>query len=416
MSKRARTGLGQVPGYARFWWASSVSEFGTYITSLAVQVLIVTNLSGTSAQVGLVSGARWLPYMLFGLVAGVFVDRVRRRPVMVAADLARGALLILVPILALADRLSIWVLAAFMAVFGLFSLIGDAASQALVPRLVPAPLLTRAHARLDQSSAVAQTSGPALAGGLVALVGAPFAVLVDAASYLFSGLMLLTIKVAEPEPDRAARAPLQREIVEGLAWVYRHPTLAPLALGTHAWFIVWGVSSAVLVPFVLTTLHLSPLALGLVLSMAGIGGLAGSLAAVQLGERFGAGWVVIASRVLTAIAYVSLALAPEQGPAGWFLAGLGQLILGLSMGAENANSMGYRQAVTPDRLQGRMNATMRSINRAMIVVAAPLGGLLADAIGYRTTVWIMVAGFSVVALGLGLSRFRTARQGETPPA
>ena len=416
MSEGTDSGLRGIPGYARFWLASSVSDFGTYVTALAIQVLIVVQLHGKAADVGLVSGARWLPYMLFGLIAGVLVDRVRRRPVLITADLIRAALLIAIPALALSHRLSVPVLAAFMALFGLFSLIGDAASQSLTPRLVPGPLLTRAHARLDQASSVAQTSGPALAGGLVALVGAPWAVLVDAASYLFSGLMLLSIRVAEPAADPARKQSLGRDIGEGLRWVYRHPTLAPLALTTHAWFIFSGVSSAVLAPFVLQTLRLGPLALGLALSLGGIGGLAGSLVANRLGERCGAGRAVIASHALTPLAYVLYALAPAHW-LGWACLGLGQVLFGLSIGAENANSMGYRQAVTPDRLQGRMNATMRSTNRAMIVVAAPLGGLLADAIGYRPTLWIVAAGFAAVPVAQALSPLRSARIGdaETQP-
>ncbi|HWF77321.1 MAG TPA: MFS transporter [Caulobacteraceae bacterium] len=415
MADAAEAGLRGNAAYWRFWWASSVSEFGTYITALAIQVLVVVDLHGKAAEVGLITGARWLPYMLFGVVAGVFVDRVRRRSVCIAADFARGALLLLVPLLALSGRLSIWGLAAFMAAFGLFSLAGDAAAQSLVPRLVPTPLLTRAHARLDQSSAVAQTSGPALAGVLVSLVGAPWAVVADAVSYLFSGLMLLSVRIDEPVAQaRPAERAFGREVAEGLRWVYRHPTLAPLALSTHAWFIVNGVAGAVQAPFMLQTLRLSPALFGVALSAVGVGGLAGSLMATRLGARFGAGRVVIGCRVLTPLAYVLLALA-APGWAGVALVAASRLVFGLSIGAENANEMAYRQAVTPDRLQGRTNATMRSINRAMLVFAAPLGGLAADAIGYRPMLWLVALGFGLVPLALALTPFRSARVDRPPP-
>lgn len=404
----ADRGLRGITGYRRFWWAASVSEFGTYVTALAIQVLIVVTLHGTAADVGLVNAARFVPYLVFGLVAGVFIDRVRRRPVLVAADLIRGLVLALIPILALTGGLSIAVLAGFMIIFGTLSLAGDAASQAFLPRLVPTPLLTRAHAGVDQSSAVAQASGPALAGGLIALVGAPWAVVVDALSYLFSGFMLLSVRVDEPVPPRTERRPVRAEVAEGLRWVYRHPTLAPMALTTHAWFVFSGVAGAVLVPFVLQTVLLGPFALGLALSLAGVGALAGSVAAPRLGIRLGIGRTVVAAHALTAVAYAVLALAPTQW-AGFAVIGLGQFILGVSMGASNSNEMGYRQTVTPDRLQGRMNTTIRSINRSMIVIAAPLGGLLADRIGYRPTIWIVAAGMAAVSLALGLSRFRCAR-------
>ena len=158
--------------------------------AFAIQVLIVKTLHGDSTDVGLVNSARWLPYLLFGLVAGVLIDRSRRLPVLVATDLLQGLLLVAVPVLALTHHLSLIVLMAFMAIFGLLALLNDAATQSFLPRLVPTRLLTTANARLDQSSAVAQTSGPALAGALVSLLTAPWAVLVDAASYLVSALTL----------------------------------------------------------------------------------------------------------------------------------------------------------------------------------------------------------------------------------
>ena len=190
------------PGFRPFWAAATVSSFGTYVTTLAVQVLVVLTLHGGATEVGLVSAARWLPYLLFGVFAGVFVDRARRRPILVTTDLVRGVLLVAIPTLATAHHLSLVVLVAFMIVFGSASLANDAASQSFLPRLVPPRLLTRANARLDQSDAVAQTSGPALAGGLVSLLTAPWAVLVDAASYFASGLLLMRVPVTEPPSRR----------------------------------------------------------------------------------------------------------------------------------------------------------------------------------------------------------------------
>ncbi|HLY79575.1 MAG TPA: MFS transporter [Caulobacteraceae bacterium] len=403
------------PGYTRFWWASSVSDFGDYFTSLAIQVLVVSVLAGTAAQVGLVSASRWLPYMLFGLVAGAMIDRAPRRPVMIAADLVRAGLLIAVPAMALSHRLSIWALTGFMLMFGLASLLGDAATQAFVPRLVPRALLTRAHARIDQSAAVAQTSGPALAGAMVSLVGAPWAVVVDAATYLFSAGMLTGIDLAEPKPEPSGSRSIWREAAAGAAYVYRHRTLAPMAISTHAWFVCNAAAGAVFAPFVLRTLRAPPVALGLAVSAAGIGGLVGSLYATRLGERLGAGRAIIGCRALTAAGFGLLALG-MSGWIGWFDVIAGQFVIGLSMGAENANEMGYRQSVTPDELQGRMNATMRSINRAMIVFAAPLGGFVADRIGYRTTLGLAAAGFALVALGMTLTPFRDARIEQDDPS
>ena len=398
-------------GFRRFWWAFTASEFGTYLTSLALAVLIKYQLHGSTADAGVVSAFRWLPYAVFGLLAGALIDRVRRRPVQVAADFARGLLLAVPAYLALSHRLTIVLLAGFMLLFGLCSLAGDAASQAFLPRLVPRSLLTAANARIDQSSAVAQTAGPGLAGLILAVLSAPVAFLLDAVTYLVSGVVLLGIDVDEPAVRRTG-ATLRAQVRDGLRWVYRHPTLAPLAVATHLWFVFWGMSGAVLAFFILSTVQLgSPaldsLALGISGSVAGIGALAGSSFALRWGRRFGAGRVVVACHVVMPIGYVLFAVAPTR-VLGCVLIGLGQLVVGLSMGAENANSLGYRQTVTPDELQGRTNATMRSINRAMIVVGAPVGGLLAVQWGYRPTLWLMAVGFAAVAMVLGTSNFRTA--------
>lgn len=227
-------------------------------------------LHGGAAEVGLVSAARWLPYLLFGVFAGVFIERARRRPVLVTTDLVRCILLTAIPTLAVTHRLSLAVLVAFMSVFGLASLANDAASQSFLPRLVPQRLLTRANARLDQSDAVAQTSGPALAGGLVSLLTAPWAVLVDAASYLASGLVLLRVRVVEPPARRLSLRGVRSEASEGLRWLYRHPTLRPQALSTHGWFLVNAIAGATLPLFALRTLGLSPFGLGLALAAGGV--------------------------------------------------------------------------------------------------------------------------------------------------
>jgi MFS family permease len=419
MERAARpTDVFRLPGYLAFWTASTVSGFGSYITGLALQVLVVVTLKGSATDVGLLNAARWLPYLLLGLVAGAMVDRYRRMPILVTTDIARAVLLVAIPALWLLGWLSLPVLMAFVGAFGVLALFNDAANQSFVPRLVPGPALLAANARLDQGATLAQTSGPLLAGALVTLLGAPLAVLVDAASYLFSAVMLAAgVRVAEPQPaSGGGRLHLRREIGEGLRWVYRHRTLAPFALSTHGWFFFNSVLGTVFIPFVLVGLGLSPFELGVALASAGVGGFAGSLAATRLGLRWGAGRVVIGCRVADALACAVIALAPATGGHLLTLAmlALGQGVYGLALGASNANEMGYRQAVTPNALQSRMNTTMRSLNRAVIVVGAPIGGLIADRFGYRPALWIAVAGFLLGAALLAATPFRHARHGESP--
>jgi MFS family permease len=395
--------------FRRFWLAESVSGFGTYITTIALQVLVVATLGGTATDVGLLNASRWLPYLLLGLVVGALIDRRRRRPVLVATDLGRGILLGLIPLLWLLGALSLPVLLVIVAAIGVLTLLNDSSTQSYLPRLVPREGLLGANARLDQSAAVAQTSGPLIAGGLVSLVGAPLAVLVDAATYLFSAIVQAGIRVVEPPPV-VEKLHLRRDIAEGLRWVYRHRTLAPAAITSHVWFLFNSMLTTAFVPFVLLSLGLSALELGIAFAAAGVTGLLGALLSTRLGLRWGVGPVVIAGHLIMAGGWAVIALVPSGNP--WItvaLLAVGQGLYGFALGIQNANEMGYRQAVTPDELQGRVNTTIRSINRAAIVLGAPLGGILADSIGYRPTFWIAIAGFVLVAVALALSPFRSAR-------
>lgn len=226
--------LMEVPGYVRFWTASAVSAFGSQVTGLALQILTAVALSASATEVGIVSAARWIPYLLFGLVAGVVVDRCRRKPLMVGTDLARAVLLGAIPVLYTLDQLSIPTLCLFVFAFGVLSLLFEAANQSYVPQLVPKELLNAGYARVQQAGAVAGSTGPLAAGVLIKVVGAPLAVLVDAVTYLVSGLLLASVKAPDPVPERSARRSLGSELREGLAWVYRHRTLSSIALTSHA--------------------------------------------------------------------------------------------------------------------------------------------------------------------------------------
>lgn len=167
-----RQGVFDHPGFFRFWTASTGSDFGSYITTIALQVLVVITLHGSATDVGFLNASRWLPYLLFGLVVGALVDRRRRQPILVVSDVGRGVLLGVIALLWLVGLLTLPMLMVLMVAFGVLSLLNDAASQSFLPRLVPPSSLLAANARLDQSSSVAQTSGPVVAGALVTAVGA----------------------------------------------------------------------------------------------------------------------------------------------------------------------------------------------------------------------------------------------------
>ncbi|HEU5331564.1 MAG TPA: MFS transporter [Actinocrinis sp.] len=406
------TGSFGYPGYARFWTADAVSTFGTYVTTVALPTLAVVTLKATDLQVGLLNGARWVPYLLFGLLAGVAADRYRRRPILVATDLIRGGLLALIAGLAAAHMMSIYGLMLFVAVFGALSLLYDAAHQSYLPRLVPPVSLMHANARLEQTTALAQTTGPFLGGALVTAIGAPLSMIVDAVSYVASGVLLASINRPEPEPQVQARS-VRTELREGLRYVYRHPILRSSAFSLHARFLCASIISTVFTLFVLRSPGLgasSPHAafsLGLVLACGGLGAVIGNALSGVAG-RWGAGRVIVGERLAEPVAWTLAAFA-ATGIAGWVMVAAAQFFVWVALGMSGPHEMAYRQSVTPDRLQGRANATIRSLNWGMFTVGGPIGGLLATAVGFRSALWIAIGGMAVSAGVSAFSPLRTAR-------
>lgn len=400
--------LVEVPGYIRLWSASAVSAFGSQVTGLALQILTAVTLSASATEVGIVNAARWVPYLLFGLMAGVLVDRWRRKPMMVATDLGRAVLLGAIPVLYALDRLSIPALCMFVFAFGVLSLLFEAANHSFVPQLVPKELLNAGYARVQQADAVAGSIGPPIAGVLIKSMGAPLAVLVDALTYLISGLLLASVKTPDPVPDRGARRSVGSELREGVAWVYRHRTLASIALTSHAMLLFNSMVSTVFVVFALHSLKIGAFGLGVTYACASVGAMLGGALSGRVARRLDVGATLIAFRLLAAVGWLPVVLA-ERGP--WALASvsLGFFIVSLAIGVESPVEMSYRQAVTPDRLRGRMNATIRSMNWGMVAVGAPLGGVLADQVSYRFALCIGLSGAVVQALVLTVSSTRKAR-------
>jgi predicted MFS family arabinose efflux permease len=395
-----------------YWRAQAVSGFGTYITLLALQTLVVLTLHGSAAQVGWLNSARWLPYLVVGVVVGALVDRHARRPIMITTDLVQAVLLTALPLLWWRNLLSFPTLLGVVMAYGTASVINGAAASSFLPRLVAPGYLQRAHARGDGADAAAMSAGPALGGLLVSALGAPLAVLVDALTYVYSALALSRIDVTEPGPRAEATArDLVREIRVGIRWAYRGSGMATLAIATHGWFIGHAIVGVVLAPYALDQLSLTPLQFGIIGAVGGIGALLGTAVTTSVGLRLGTGRTIIACHVVTT-GGVLVMVAAGQHLHAWTALGIlaaGQGLYGLAMGMSNSHEMSYRQLITPDELQARTNTTLRSLNRAVMVVVAPPAGILADAWGIRPTLLVAAAIFALVSLGLAASSFRTVR-------
>lgn len=407
-SQGQRGGPFSYPAFVRLWLADAASWLGTFSFTLALQLLMISHLGASQADIGAVRAAQWVPALAFGLLSGVWVERMRRRPVLIGADLVAAAALGAIVALAWSEVLTIWMLALLVFVVGTASIIFTAAHQSLVPRLVPVRLLPAAHARLEQAMTAAEATGPLLAGVLVRAVGAPVAIAVNAVTHLVSAALIASMRVTEPAPpSRADRSRLLADLREGAAWVYRHRTLRPYALGLHLWFFFNSAVMTVFVFYAVVDLGLSAVQIGAVLAGAGVSGVIGAGLAPRMGRRWGTGAVYVASTWVSPLVFALVLAAGALGPTLPTLV-LAHLLYGLAMGIEGPLSLSYRNAVTPDRLRARMNATIRSVNWGSIAISAPLAGWAATMVGNRTVIFAGVLGLVLAALVVTLSPYRGA--------
>jgi MFS family permease len=401
------------PMFAKYWTASTISSLGTAATTVALPVLVVRQLSASNFEVGLVNAAQLLPYLVLGLLAGVFIDRWRRRTLLIWTSAGRAVLLALVPAFWASGLLTLPLLIVILIGFGCLNVFAVAGTQSFLPAVVSHPQLFRANARLDQSDAAAQTLGPAAGGALVAALGAPLILLVDAASYVLDAVLIGRIKV--PEPPRARdrnSAGVRSEIKAGVAWTYRHTTLAPLSVSTHVWFFGNSVTLTVLMPFALRQLGLSSLAFGLLFAVLGAATLAGAVLAPRAGNLLGVGRTIVICRAGHTLPLIVIGVISSPGisrPAAIAALFIALGAWGIIGGIENPNEMGFRQTITPAEFLGRVNSTVRSANRTCALVGALVGGAVAGAYGFQAAFFLSAAVFGGAFVIAVVTPLRSAR-------
>lgn len=404
----------RTPAFALFWSATTLRAFGTAIAGVAFQVLIVTVIQATPMQISILSALGVVPYLFLGLIIGALMDRWRRQLTLVLTSVGRAVVLATIPVLLLTDTLTFSSLAVVVLALGVLTLFADSAAQPLLPHLVARRSLVMANARLGQSATVAGTAGPALGGALLTLVGAPVLFLVEAGLLAVSALLQSRIRVTE---TRAEPRPLGRhlghDIVEGVRYTYRHRTLRPLALSVHTWFLAHSIVTTLFGVFTLRELGVPEWAFGLILAVGGVGGFLGAVVAPRIGARLGAGRAILLGRTLTVAPWLALALLPLTATTSLalllpLLAAV-QFLYALSQGIEDANEMGYRQAVAPDFLQGRMNSTIRTANRVIFFFGALSAGFLVTLFGYPVALGVAAIVFAVAALVILFSPLHRAR-------
>ncbi|MFI5529994.1 MFS transporter [Kitasatospora sp. NPDC051853] len=402
-----RPTLRQDPGFRLLFGAAAAGRLGTSVGALALPLVAVLALDASPGQVGLLAAAGTLAFVLIGLPVGAWVDRLRRRPVMIAADLVRAALLGSVPAAWALHVLTLPQLYLVALLTGAATVFFDVAAQSHLPDLVGRDRIGAATTRLATLDAVAQIGGRSAGGFLVALLSAPLAVLLDAVSHLVSAVCLLRIRRPEPSATGAARGRLGAEVREGLGFVLGHPSLRAIALSGACGNLSVQLCQTLLPVLFVRDLGLSGGAIGLFFALGGVGALLGSLSARPLARRIGAGRTLCAAGLAVAPFSALVALA-DRGPGLW-LAGGGWLVTTFKVGVDNVIKVSHRQAVTPERLRGRMNATMRLVLTGALATGAALAGLLGELLSTRAALSVGAAGLALAWVPVWLSPLRRLR-------
>ena len=387
--------------------ASTISQFGSQITVMALPLTAVFALHASNFEVGALAACTTAAYLVIGLPAGAWVDRMRKRRVLIAGDLLRAVVLAWVPVGWSLGVLDIGQLYAVALAAGVLTVFFDTAYQSYVPALIGRDLLMDGNAKLEAVRGISQVGGPTIAGFAVQALTAPIAVACDAASFVCSAFFVSRLRHREERPTRRPEVRLRGEITEGLRFVFGNPLLRPIAISTAIYNLLAGVRMAMLIVLLANTLHLSAGMIGLFQSTATVGGVLAALLAPRI-----AGWLGQGRGMCVAFAAIGpFQLLVPLAQRGWllWLAAVGYLAVWFGGVVYNIIQVSFRQGITPDSLLGRMNATMRFVVWGTTPLGALLGGVLGQAFGPRTALWVAGVGGLLPCLPLVLSPLRKMR-------
>jgi len=403
-----RGGLWHHLDFRRLWIGETVSQFGTQISQLALPLVAILVLHASTFEVGLLTAIEMLGFLIVGLPAGAWVDRMRFRSVLIVNDLIRAAALGSIPLAQALGMLSIGQLYVVALLTGVSTVFFDVAYQSYLPDLIDRAALVEGNAKLQASESVSQIAGPSAGGALIQALTAPYAVLIDAVSFLWSAAWVGAIQVRPPKPERKPDRHLGREIREGLSFVLRNRMLRSIAMCTGSSNLFNTMGFAVFYVLLARDLHLSPGIIGLIMSTAAIGGLLGSLLATRIAKRLGQGptiWISIAVSLPTGF------VAPFVHR-DWTLGLLAAafILFWATVVVYNITQVSFRQGLCPPALLGRMNATMRFLVWGTMPLGGLLGGILGSAIGVRDTLLVAAIGGCVAVLPVYFSPLRRQRE------
>ncbi|QDZ15361.1 MFS transporter [Humibacter ginsenosidimutans] len=394
--------------FAVFLTAETVSAAGSMVTMVALPLVAVQQLHASTLTVGLLEAVQWIPSVFLGLLLGALVDRNQRRcrSMMVAADIGRACTLGTIPLAGAFGMLTLPFLLVAATLTGFFTAFFQAAYAPYLRQLLPSDLFSAGNGYLQSGRSAARIAGPSLAGALVAIVGASTTITVDALSFILCSVALLTIAAPYAPPDAGARRSIRADIAEGLSTLRTNSLLAAITTGAATANLFITAIGALEIVFLVRSAHLAPTAVGIVLTVGGIGGLAGALLSRGLNDRYGLGRIAILAFLATAPAALLLPITQTGAAATLFAIGVCAISFGISLGSVALTTL--RLQHTPQRLQGRVSAVSQVLNAATIPLGALLGGVSGQYLGTRVALAVLAIGYIAFSIVFSRSPLRTA--------
>ena len=386
--------------FTKLWVGQAISEVGSRISRDGIPLTALLTLHATAIEMGILSAISSGSVFAFALGAGVVVDRLKKRPVMIATDLCRAGLLLLVPLASIMHVLSMTILMTIAGIAGALTVLFDVAYQSYLPVLVAPDELLDSNRRLGMSASTAELLGPLLTGVLVKVVTAPIAILLDALSFLVSAASVWAIRQPEPAPVPTRKAAPLAEAFDGLDFIWTQPLLRALLLRSVTAFLAGGLIYALYFMNATEVVHMGTPALGVVVALGGAGSLVGASLAGRLSTRFGRGPVFFGTAVLIACAQLLIPLSSQFPRFGFVYLSIQQFFGDMAWMVYIVNETTIQQSLAPGRILGRVNSAMQLASRGMLPFGALSGGYLASRFGIPQTLWIASAGTLLSSLWL----------------
>src|SRR5215216_3301156 len=407
-----RGGLWGNTRFVDLWGSTTVSTFGSFVTGTAVPFTAILLLDASPAAIGVLRVAELLPGFLFGLVAGAWVDRLRRKPIMIATDLGRALLIVTIPVAAFLGWLGLgqlYVIAAMVSALGVFF---DVAYQSFLPSLVKNEELVEANSKLSAAMSVAEASAFSSAGWLIQLLTAPVAMLIDALTFIASAGLVARIQEPEFQIDSStvgSRPTIASDVVEGLRAVWREPILRGMVIAGLGQNLAFGLVGTVFLLYVNQEVGFDPGILGMIFGVGGVSSFLGAMIAGRL-PRFGIGAVMVTSLLLAAIGQAFIPLATAANAVGvLFLVGQ-QIVADSALTVYDINQVSLRQAIARAHVLGRINASVRVTEIGAVLLGTIVAGYIGETVGLRETLWAGVGLSLLAAVALALSPVRVVRR------